>query len=75
MPKPKLVAAKEIAMYETIDRFIKQKRALNVKQHWDGRVQADIGDHHAQGPTLEIALRRLDEYLASLEATPSAPRR
>jgi hypothetical protein len=59
---------------ETIDKFIKQKFVLSVRQHADGRVQADLvketENHHAQGPTVDMALRRLEEYLAALEAPP-----
>lgn len=62
----------ETVMHEAIDKFIKRQFVLTVRQHLDGRVQADIvkggENHHAQGPTEEIALERLESYLAGLDA-------
>lgn len=63
-------------MFDAIDRLIKQDQQLRMRQHLDGRIQADIGNHHAQGPSVEVALRRLDAYLSTLTTeAESMPRR
>jgi hypothetical protein len=61
--------------HEVIDKYIKRGLRLRVNHYThDGRVQADIGDHHAQGPTLDIALERLETYLTGLGADGGAER-